>query len=227
MKHYPTIIAPGAAGSVGVVGPPGEQGSPGPPCAPGTPAISGGTTYVRWGRTVCPNVTGTELVYEGLTAGSHFTHQGGAANYICTVAGADVEYFTEATTANEGHSVLAGAEYEVFGQALNSNGHDLLHHNVPCAVCEVSSCSKQIMIPGRYTCPDTWTVEYNGWLMAERNNHYRTMYFCMDKTPEVVNGTAVDTNGALVYHVEADCGVGLPCPNYNETKELSCAVCTK
>ena len=40
----------------------GEQGPPGP--------SSGGVTYIRWGRTTCPNTTGTELVYKGRAAGS-------------------------------------------------------------------------------------------------------------------------------------------------------------
>ena len=173
---------------------------------------------------MCPNVTGTELVYEGLMAGSFWTIQGGGANYICTASGDDVEYHPEATTRNLGRSVLYSVEYETRdGQALT----DLSDHNAPCVVCEVSSRSKQIMIPGRFTCPDTWTVEYTGWLVSEDRTHYRAMHICLDKTPETVPGAAANTNGALLYHVEADCGSALPCPNYDETKELSCVVCTK
>ena len=162
-------------------------------------------------------------MYEGLMAGTLYSAQGGGANYICTASGADVEYHSEATTANTDSSTLHGAEYQFNGQALS----DLMEHNAPCAVCEVSSRSKQIMIPGRYTCPDTWTVEYSGWLVAEYRTHYRTMYICLDKTPETVPGAAANTNGALMHHVEADCNTGLPCPNYDGTKELSCVVCTK
>ena len=215
-ETLPTTAAPGADGLVGTAGPPGEQGPPGP--------TSGGTTYIRWGRTVCPNVTGTELVYEGLTAGSHIEHRGGGANYICIANGDDIEYQPEATTSNVGDAILYGTEYQFNGgQPLA----DLLQHNAPCAVCEVSSRSKQIMIPGRYTCPDTWTVEYSGWLVSEDRTHYRTMHICLDKTPETVQGAAANTNGALMFHVEAHCSSGLPCPNYDQTKELSCVVCTK
>ena len=39
--------------------------------------------YIRWGRTVCPDVTGTELVYEGIAAGSWYRHSGGGSNYLC------------------------------------------------------------------------------------------------------------------------------------------------
>ena len=173
---------------------------------------------------MCPNITGTELVYEGLVAGSDHTHQGGGANYICTASGDDVEYHPEATTVNMNAAILYGTEYEPdSGQALIN----LLQHNAPCTACEVSSRSKQIMIPGRFTCPDTWTVEYSGWLMSQHYTHYRSMHICLDKTPETVIGKAANTNGALLYHVEADCSTGLPCPNYDERKELSCVVCTK
>ena len=213
---------PGAEGPDGIAGPPGEQGPPGPTGAPGAQGTSGGANYVRWGRTVCPNVTGTELVYSGLTAGSHYTHTGGGANYICTVTGADVEYHPEATTSNTNHAILYGTEYETIGQPL-SHLHD---YSVPCAVCVVTSRSNQIMIPGRFTCPDTWTVEYSGWLMAQYHGYHRTMHICLDKTPEAV-GSAVNMDGALMHHVEADCNTGLPCPNYDATKQLSCVVCTK
>ncbi|CAI8020385.1 Collagen alpha-6(VI) chain, partial [Geodia barretti] len=48
---------PGAPGYQGVPGYPGPQGPP----SPG----SGGNTYIRWGRTVCPSVSGTSMVYSG------------------------------------------------------------------------------------------------------------------------------------------------------------------
>ena len=69
----PSTAAPGLPGSTGIAGLQGEQGPPGPPGSPGPAGTSGGTTYVRWGRTVCPGVAGTGLVYHGLAAGTHFT----------------------------------------------------------------------------------------------------------------------------------------------------------
>ena len=182
-----------------------------------------GTTYIRWGRTVCPNITGTDFVYDGLAAGSHYNNRGGGANYICVANGDDAEYHTEATTVNLDLSVLRGTEYQMQnGQALDH----LFDYFVPCAICEVSSRSKLLMIPGRYTCPDTWTVEYSGWLVAEMNGQHRVMYICLDKTPET-KGIGVSTNGAQMHHVQAACSTGLPCPNYDGTRELACVVCTK
>ena len=184
---------------------------------------SGGTKYIRWGRTVCPNIAGTEFVYDGLAAGGRYSTNrgtGGGANYICMANGNDAEYHVEATTANLNLSVLRGAEYRMQnGQALDH----LVDYFVPCAVCEVSSRSKLLMIPGRYTCPDTWTVEYSGWLAAAS----QVVYICLDKTPETVPESGVNTNAARMHHVEAACSAGLPCPNYDNTKELACVVCTK
>ena len=58
--------------SSGVVGPPGP---PGP--------VSGGAAYIRWGRTRCPSITGTSLVYNGRGAKSFYTQPGGGGNYQC------------------------------------------------------------------------------------------------------------------------------------------------
>ena len=85
------------------------------------------------------------------------------------------------------------------------------------------------MIPAKTQCPSTWTLEYSGYFMSDASlwsNHYRIMYECVDKTPDSVPGSASDTNGALFYHVEANCN-GMLCPPYDPQKELTCAVCTK
>ena len=86
--------------------------------------------------------------YDGLTTGTYIlytAYQVPPWSYAC-------------------YALLNSAECQVAsGQAL----YDFHDQNSSCAVCEVTSRSKQIMIPGRYTCPDTWTVEYSGWLMTE------------------------------------------------------------
>ena len=45
-------------------------------------SVAGGSTYVRWGKEACPS-NGTETVYSGYAAGSHYTSSGAAANYLC------------------------------------------------------------------------------------------------------------------------------------------------
>ena len=211
----------GEAGSAGPQGPPGVQGKTGPPGPPGP----GGVTYVRWGRTTCPSVDGTDTVYDGVTAGSYYDHYGGGANYICAVKNA--KYHPQTTTRNAGEAYLYGAEYELSsGQALpRSSFHG---HNIPCAVCEVNTRSKHIMVPGTYQCPPGWSVEYSGWLMTGHYGHKgRNEFVCLDKDPETVPGEANNDNGALMYHVQGACSFGIPCPPYDQRKEILCAVCTK
>ena len=59
---------PGTNGRDGRGGDPGSegpQGPPGPSGPTGAPGLNGGgLTYVRWGRTTCSRVQGTELVYD-------------------------------------------------------------------------------------------------------------------------------------------------------------------
>ena len=83
------------------------------------------------------------------------------------------------------------------------------------------------MIPAKASCPPTWTREYYGYLMAEHRNHHRATFECVDADQESLPGSQDGLNGALFFHAEADCGNGLPCPDYNDHQELNCVVCTK
>ena len=107
-------------------GEPGAQGPPGP--------RSGGATYIRWGRTTCPNVEGTELVYKGRAAGSHYTHSGGGGNYQCITEEPETFNFGPGTV---DHGLIYGAEYQMGGNLPSSRlqNHD---HDVPCAVCYIA-----------------------------------------------------------------------------------------
>ena len=120
-----------------------------------------------------------------------------------------------------GAAYIHGAEYE--GPVQGS--HD---GNVPCAVCYVST--RSTVFPAKANCPPTWTREYYGYIMSDGNygNRQRTMFECVDGAQESLPGSYGNTNGALFHHTEAVCGHGhLPCPPYNNHKELNCAVCTK
>ena len=227
----------GMAGATGPGGAKGERGDPGGPQGPrgltgavGTPGAigpagppgpkSGGVTYVRWGKSSCPSVTGTELVYAGRAAGTFYQKDGGGTNYLCLP---DVPQYTlRYTPGSQSYSEIYGAEY----QAPIAGTHD---HNVPCAVCSASTHVGVLMIPARTSCPTGWTREYYGYLMSGSHlysDHRRTSFECVDKDQESLPGSQADTNGALFYHVEANCN-GIPCPPYNNYKELNCVVCTK
>ena len=202
---------PGPRGEMGPAGPTGAQGPPGP--------RSGGATYIRWGRTTCPDTEGTELVYAGRAAGAHFQTKGGTSDYLCLP---DVPQYLHFTPGVQGYSPLHGTEYQPANQPL----HAVHDHNVPCAVCHSSTRESVLMIPARLSCPNTWTLEYSGYLMSEHHAHYRRSTECVDKNPESIPGSLSDTNGALFYHMEATCN-GILCPPYVAEKELTCAVCTK
>ena len=99
-------------------------------------------------------------------------------------------------------------------------------HNVPCAVCYVATRVALLMIPGKYTCPPSWTREYYGWLMGARNSQHRSTYECVDASPQIIPGGQAAEPGARFSNVEPRCGI-LPCPPYDPEKELSCVVCTR
>lgn len=220
--------APGAAGTPGTPGRDGrdgETGLAGPEGPPGPQGLrgdtGGGLTYVRWGRTTCPNVPGTSRLYDGITASSSYSTKGGGSNYLCATK--DAKYHPEARTHNTDHSPLWGAEYHIWsGQAMSHLGN----HDAPCAVCYVNTRTAQVMIPGTYDCTDGWTREYSGWLASEWVGNYRTTFICLDKDAETRPGRAGGQNTARIVTVEASCN-GLPCPPYDGTREMSCVVCTK
>ncbi|CAI8046523.1 Short-chain collagen C4 (Fragment), partial [Geodia barretti] len=144
----------------------------------------GGAAYVRWGRTVCPSGQGTELVYSGRAGGSRYSHQGGGANHLCMPD--DPEHL-QYTSGVQGYSPIYGVEYLPSSsqplQTVNS-------HNVPCAVCHVTTRATLLMIPAKVNCPTNWTTEYTGYLMTEYYgpDHHRSTFECVDKDPESIAG---------------------------------------
>ena len=185
-----------------------------------TEGYNRGVAYVRWGRTACPS--GAQVVYKGIAAGSHYSHSGGGSNYQCVTLEPENFAYGPGTVSA---SFIYGSEYEMWGNIPKGNLR-LHEHDVPCVVCYVATRTAKIMIPGTYKCPSQWTREYYGYLMAERYNHHRSTFECVDGTPEVAPGGHVNHNGALFYHVEPRCG-SLPCPPYEQQKEMTCAVCTR
>ena len=205
----------GFSGSKGQKGVNGLRGTPGP--------TAGGVVYTRWGRTTCPNTTGTQLLYAGRTSGSHWTQRGGGANHLCLPE--QPEYSTYTAGTQNGRAFLYGTEFETGGEG-DGPFRSLYQHNSPCAVCYASNRGTVVMIPAKYTCPSSWTQEYYGYLMAEKYDTHRSTFECVDVSPQSIPGSLANTNGVLFYHVEATCN-GIPCPPYNTQKEVMCVVCTK
>ena len=213
----------GLQGVGGPVGPPGPQG----PQGPQGETANCGQTYVRWGRTTCPQSIRTELVYSGRAGGSWFANSGGATNYLCMPGDPDYLQFA---SGNQGFNYVYGVEYNpVAGQPLQVQP-DVDAHNVPCAVCMAVSRCSLLMIPAKTQCPTNWTTEYVGYLMSAQYNHaLPTEYECVDKDAESVPGLdAIGwTQGSAIFnHVEISCN-GMACPPYEAGKELTCVVCTR
>ena len=206
----------GVKGEKGDRGEKGEKGDTGPKGSMGPK--SGGVVYIRWGRTTCPNNTGAELLYEGIAGGNHYSHSGGGANYLCLPK--VPQYLSTAVPPHQ--SYLYGAEYQEVNNIFPSKND----HNVPCAVCYTSTKSTKLMIPAQTTCPNSWTTEYVGYLMAEYYKHARNVYECVDRNPESIPGSGSNIDGTLFLLVQGTC-TGLPCPPYVNNRVITCVVCTK
>ena len=182
----------------------------------------GGTVYVRWGHDECPLTA--ELVYSGRAGGPHFQNSGGGSNPQCLPL--DPNFLTPISGDQRYRALMYGAEYQTFTDS-NSHVHGRYNYDVPCAVCHVSNRTAVYMVPAKYTCPSGWTREYYVYLMSSyQHSAHRTQYTCVDAELKPVAGSSTNNDGFLFYFVEGRCG-SLPCPPYDEAKELSCAVCTK
>ena len=119
----------GRDGRDGVPGPRGPQGQKGDQGVAGPPGPrSGGVVYTRWGKSSCPSVSGTTLVYAGKAGGTWYAHKGGAANYLCMPD--DPDYLGV-----QGWNFVYGTEYQTGRMPLSA----VYDHNVPCAVCYAST----------------------------------------------------------------------------------------
>ena len=160
---------------------------------------------------------------------------GGASNYLCVTD--TPQWGNVISGLQPWSSYLSGCEYEngiipPMFSLENNGGQSLMHLSPPCVVCHVSDRSTKIMVPAMTNCPAGWTKEYGGYLVSQSTStgipFYRSTYVCLDQAPEVLPSMAGNTDGALFYVVEGDCGsISLPCPPYIDGYEITCVVCTK
>lgn len=212
---------PGPKGDVGRTGSTGPQGPPGPQGEKGQEVQRlSGVSYNRWGRTNC---TGdATVVYTGFMGSAYYTHTGSGTNFVCLTKN---PIYGKVIADFQGTASIHGTEYQTAGFPGLSN---LNQHDAPCAVCYVRTRGSQIMIPGTNKCPLGWTSEYKGYLMTSHYDHaHPSEYVCVDESAEAVPGSHRDTNGALLFMVQGDCGHALTCGPYIHGHELTCVVCTK
>ena len=188
----------------------------------GSPGLIG-VTYTRWGRTTCPSTPGTQLVYHGAMVGSKFD-EAGSAEYLCLHSAP--EFLATTPGLQPGHRArLYGTEYRFLDNSPALT--NMLHHDAPCSVCHSPRSSKMV-IPGRITCPSSWTREYYGYLMANNymSNHRSRSPICLDRDSEPLPNSAAETITSVMYFVETTC-IGISCSPYSEGAEITCVVCTK
>ena len=215
----------GEKGHKGDVGPSGLKGEPGDfPGQKGDKgdAGSGGVTYIRWGRTVCPQ--GTSLVYTGVAAGTKYDTKGGTSDTLC-LAGNPQYKAGDRSSSNAAQ--LSGVRNEVIGSPAPPLRNRYLTY-LPCALCYTTTKSTSFMLPGRYTCPSRWSTEYSGYIMTEHtgsNVGGRRDTICVDQDAEAA-ATKGSSWPAVLYLMQATC-IGLSCPPFDSQKPLTCAVCSK
>lgn len=118
---------------------------------------SGGAVYIRWGRTECPATA--EVVYAGFVRAPRYKDVGGS-NYLCLPF--DPDYHQPQSGIQSRRSFISTVEYRPDFDLVKS----IVDHDVPCVVCESTSRSTALVIPGRVSCQCNWTREYYGFLVA-------------------------------------------------------------
>ncbi|KAL8590484.1 hypothetical protein ACOMHN_011697 [Nucella lapillus] len=173
---------------------------------------SKGSTFVHWGSHACRG--SSQTVYAGVVGGSHHTHSGAAADFLCLT----LEPRFKNVVAGRTYTLLYGGEYET-----NDSHQDM---DPDCAVCHTSH-SSTIMVPGTDRCASGWTLQYSGYLMAGYYGHQGASQFvCVDALLESRAGSKDNYNGHLLYYTRTACG-SLPCLPYVNNKVVTCAVCSK
>ncbi|KAJ8038532.1 hypothetical protein HOLleu_15982 [Holothuria leucospilota] len=165
-----------------------------------------------------------------IAAGSrHRGLPGGGANILCLPP--DPSFVNPVDGVGGTRAFLFSIEYQLSDYpAWQQNNF----HDVPCAVCKATGRFSHVMIPAKQTCPSSeWTLEYRGYLMAERSLsvHHKSMFVCVDHDPKIVSSSSAadNQNSGRLALVEGKCsttGGGLPCDTYPDGKEFTCAVCT-
>ncbi|KAK7503736.1 hypothetical protein BaRGS_00004859, partial [Batillaria attramentaria] len=131
---------------------------------------SQGSTFVRWGRTVCP--PGSDIIHTGYAGGAGYTNSGSGANRVCLT---DKPVFDDHTMLSGGHGNLHGAQYWVQGHQRT---------DVLCVLCH-APYSATFMVPGTNRCPQGSTLQYHGHLTVGDYTHSApSEYVCLDAQPE-------------------------------------------
>ncbi|KAL4230617.1 hypothetical protein ACF0H5_010994 [Mactra antiquata] len=101
---------------------------------------------VRECKTTCPG-NGSEIVYKGFAAGSHYDSRGGASTYLCLPEDPTWNRYEDQPQRS---GKVWGAEYEfLYRNQQNFFGKDLGDQGVPCCVCSTSRTSRYELSDGQ------------------------------------------------------------------------------
>ena len=154
---------------------------------------------------------------------------GGTIDYVCLPSEPEFGVYEEGI---QGGSSLYGSMYRLLGeqdpfQRVNTNNQSVIDYGVPCALCMANEKWSVATFPALWKCPEGWKREYKGYLMTELvGTRARAKSECIDVAPEVLPERSSYTFYSHFALIESKCG-SLPCPNYHESWELACAVCSK
>ena len=184
--------------------------------------ITGGisTTYERWGKTDCAG--DAEVVYSGFMGGAWWDEYGNGGQYVCLPD--DPEYVSKDTIGDQYQAWIYSTEFRTNDLAFATSTQ---YYDAPCVVCHVPRSTK-IMIPAKVSCPNSWTLEYSGYMMSSAyGNKNNKDYACVDQNTETLLGSEDNKQGAFLYFVAANCDNSfMPCLPYIQNIPITCAVCT-
>ena len=149
--------------------------------------------------------------------------EGGSSAYLCLHK--QPQFLSITPGVQSERAYIYGTEFRT-DQAAPAFSN-MADHDIPCAVCYTPTRIAEITIPGRTSCPPSWTREYYGYLMADRYQHSGgEVPICVDVNAESVFGSGGRHDDSLLFFIETRCE-GIPCPPYSNGAEITCAVCTK
>ena len=156
----------------------------------------------------CPQTKGTDILYEGVAAGSGYS-EAGTSDFLCLHL---QPQFLKTTARVQTHRTKLYALGYQLGESPPALDN-LVKHDIPCSLCYTPLRSTVITIPGRIECPSNWTLEYYGYLMSNMQSKYykSRMSICIDAKAEPSHATAMTYDHGGLYFVETICE-GIPCP---------------
>ena len=156
-------------------------------------------------------------------SGSLLRDIGSGSNYLCMPKQPKYGKYNSAKNSESGQ--IDGVTY---GNSYSKVDMYMTNKIINCAVCQVSKKSETLMIPASNICPPDWSLEYQGYVAAQRHtDSTRTMYICLEGTYN--SKRAGNSRSGMLNKVTVPkCDI-LPCGNnqFKSQIDLSCVVCSK